>query len=163
MHRIGAMSPALLLAAWISAGGAESRPVYRVIEPSAIKWQPGPAGLPQETKSAVLYGDPAKLALFVTRIWLPAGYHIAPHMHSKPEIMTVISGHVILGIGADGDRAKARRLGPGAFVSMEPNTPHYGFANEDAVVQLSTIGPWTVTFVNPADDPRNQHAHRGAR
>jgi hypothetical protein len=32
---------------------------------------------------------------------------------------------------------------------------HYAYADEETVVQLSTSGPWGLTYVNPADDPRN--------
>jgi hypothetical protein len=32
--------------------------------------------------------------------------------------------------------------------------PHYGFFDEETVIQINTIGPWSVTYVNPDDDPR---------
>ena len=32
--------------------------------------------------------------------------------------------------------------------------PHFAFFEEETVIQINTIGPWGVTYVNPADDPR---------
>lgn len=136
-----------------SAARAESKAVHRVVEPAMIEWKDGP--LPG-SKVSVLYGDPAQPDLFVMRLWLPANWRIAPHTHPKPEILTVISGSLLLGMGTEADRAKARKIGTGGFSSMEPNTPHYGFTDEDSVIQISTTGPWTINFVNPADDPRTK-------
>lgn len=147
-------SAGLVLAMIGTAAQAESQAVHRIVEPATTPWVAGPAGLPG-TKTAVLYGDPSKPELFVMRLWLPANFRIAPHTHPKPEIITIISGNLMLGMGTDGDKARARKLGAGTFSSMEPNTPHYGYADEETVIQISTVGPWTITYVNPADDPRN--------
>ena len=150
-------NPALLLAALLVASAspamAQTQAVHHVVDPASIQWQAGP--LPG-SRVAVLYGDPAKPELFVMRLWLPANFKIAPHTHPRPEILTVISGNVQLGMGTVADRNVARKLGPGAFSAMEPNTPHFGFADEVTVVQISTVGPWAINFVNPADDPRTK-------
>ena len=156
MRNIALMPAAMMLVVWASPAMSESMPAHRIVEPSAIQWTAGPAALPPGTKTALLYGDPSKPELFVMRLWLPANFRIPPHTHPKPEIVTVISGNVILGMGTDGDRAKARKLSPGTLVAMDPNMPHYGFTDEETVIQLSTVGPWAVNYVNPADDPRNK-------
>lgn len=39
---------------------------------------------------------------------------------------------------------------------MQPKTNHFGWTKEEVVVQLSGTGPWGVTYVNPADDPRKK-------
>lgn len=31
---------------------------------------------------------------------------------------------------------------------------HYVYTDQETVVQLNTVGPWGLTYVNPADDPR---------
>ena len=151
------LSAAMALAIAGSAARAESQAVHRVVDPGSIQWTVGPNMLPG-SKSAVLYGDPTKPELFVMRLWLAPNYKVPPHTHSRPEIITIISGNLMLGMGTDGDKAKTRKLGPGTFSAMAPNTPHYGFTDEETIIQISTIGPWTVTFVNPADDPRNKTA-----
>jgi hypothetical protein len=37
---------------------------------------------------------------------------------------------------------------------MAPGTQHYAQVGKETVVQLSTRGPWSIAYVNPADDPR---------
>jgi hypothetical protein len=33
---------------------------------------------------------------------------------------------------------------------------HHFVADEDAVVQVNSTGPWGITYVNPKDDPRQK-------
>ncbi len=33
---------------------------------------------------------------------------------------------------------------------------HFVFADEETVIQISTNGPWGLTYVDPKDDPRTQ-------
>jgi len=33
---------------------------------------------------------------------------------------------------------------------------HFAWAEGETVVQVTTTGPWGITYVNPADDPRNK-------
>jgi hypothetical protein len=40
--------------------------------------------------------------------------------------------------------------------ALPPGAPHYVFMDEETVVQISTIGPWGLTYVNPEDDPRQK-------
>lgn len=148
---LAAASLALLL-----GSVAPAQPSHRIVTPGAVKWAAGPPSLPPGAKSAVLYGDPAKPQLFILRLWLPKGYRIAPHTHPRPELVTLVSGSGNIGFGKVADRSKTQRLPTGTFMATPPNTPHYVFIEEDTVVQLSTIGPWAVNYVNPADDPRKK-------
>ena len=34
--------------------------------------------------------------------------------------------------------------------------PHFARADGETVVQINGIGPFDVTYINPADDPRKQ-------
>ena len=88
------------------------------------------------------------------RLKLPAGFRIAPHTHPMPEILTVISGAFHIGMGSEADPAMARRLAPGGFFAFDPGLTHYAHVEEETVVQLSSTGPWTINYVDPADDPR---------
>jgi hypothetical protein len=33
---------------------------------------------------------------------------------------------------------------------------HYAYTDEETVIQLNSTGPWSLDYVNPDEDPRNQ-------
>jgi quercetin dioxygenase-like cupin family protein len=80
---------------------------------------------------------------------------VAPHTHPVEEAVTVISGTFALGMGDTADQSKAQPLPAGSFFALPPGTAHYVFIDEETIIQISTVGPWGLTYVNPADDPRN--------
>jgi hypothetical protein len=59
-------------------------------------------------------------------------------------------------MGKTADRSKATRLGAGGFFSVDPDMAHYVWTDADTVLQVATEGPFEITYVNPADDPRNK-------
>ncbi|MGH6814482.1 MAG: cupin domain-containing protein, partial [Hyphomicrobiaceae bacterium] len=87
---------------------------------------------------------------------LPKGYRIPPHTHPKPEIVTVISGAMRLGMGETVDPGKAKSLPAGSFFALSPGMAHYAIFDEDTVIQLNSTGPWGLTYINPKDDPRQK-------
>ena len=118
-----------------------------------IKWLDAPASLPKGAKAAVLYGDPAAAGPFSMRLKVPAKYNIAPHFHPQDENVTVISGTFIMGVGDDA-KGKTMSLDAGSFARMKAGTHHFARTDKEAVVQINGMGPWGITYVNPADDPR---------
>jgi len=135
------------------AGAEDARKIVSVQE---IKWGPAPPSIPPGAQAAVLYGDPGKEGLFALRLKLPKDYAIPPHTHPKPEIVTVISGTFRLGMGEKADKSKGQALAAGSFFALSPGMAHFAFADEDTVIQLNSTGPWGLTYVNPADDPRKK-------
>jgi quercetin dioxygenase-like cupin family protein len=127
-----------------------------MVTPDAIAWQAAPAALPSGAEAAVLFGNPAEEGLFALRVKMPEGYAIPPHTHPAIEAVTVISGTLRFGMGETADRAKAEPPTAGTFFAMPPGTPHFVFADEETVIQISTNGPWGLTYVDPKDDPRTQ-------
>lgn len=127
---------------------------HKIVAPDAVKWGPGPAVLPAGVETAVLYGDPTKDGPFAMRAKFPAGYSIPPHTHPKLEAVTVISGVFKLGLGETADAAKATPLPAGGFSALEPGTAHFVYVDEETVIQVNSIGPWGLDYVNPDDDPR---------
>ena len=47
-------------------------------------------------------------------------------------------------------------MGPGTVLLMSPGMPHFVWTKEETMFQLNVEGPWSVTYVNPADDPRGK-------
>jgi quercetin dioxygenase-like cupin family protein len=144
------------LAAAASTAPAQTMDGHKVVSPQEIKWGPAPPSIPPGAQAAVLYGDPGKEGLFALRLKLPKGYHIPPHTHPKPEIVTVLSGTFRLGMGKTADQSKGDALPAGSFFALSPGMEHFAFADEDTVIQLNSTGPWGLTYVNPKDDPRQK-------
>lgn len=117
-------------------------------------WGPAPPFLPKGAQFAVYQGDPAKGDVYTLRLKLPAGYVIAPHFHPTDEQVTVISGHLLIGMGDTVNRAKAQRLAPGGFITAPAQAHHFAVAADNVVVQIHGMGPFAVTYVKAADDPR---------
>ena len=136
------------------AGGA----AHRVYTPSQLTWQPGPPSLLPGAQMAVLEGDPNKPGFFAMRLRFPDGYRIMPHTHPRHERVTILAGTLNLGHGATFDRAAAQPLPAGSYSTMAPGMQHFGYATGVTEIQLATIGPWAVNYVNPADDPRRAGA-----
>ncbi|MBX3561848.1 MAG: cupin domain-containing protein [Sphingomonas sp.] len=137
--------------AWPAAAIAED-PV--VLHGHDVPFRSSPPSLPPGPRVSVLYGNPGAPEMFVLRMKLPAGYRLPPHRHERHEIVTVISGTFHLGLGEDGDRARTTPLAAGGFFAVPPGMAHYGYTDEETVIQLNTIGPGGIAYVDPADDPR---------
>jgi quercetin dioxygenase-like cupin family protein len=135
---------------------AQAQDAHKTVTAQEIKWGPAPPSIPPGAQAAVLYGDPGKEGLFTLRLKLPKDYAIPPHTHPKPEIVTVISGTFRLGMGEKADKSKGQALPAGSFLALPPGMAHFAFADEDTVIQLNSTGPWGLTYVNPADDPRKK-------
>jgi quercetin dioxygenase-like cupin family protein len=140
-----------LATAAIPSAIAQSHEEQKGFTPQDIKWSPAPPSLPAGAEVALLYGDATKEGLFALRIKVPKGYRVPPHTHPKPEIGTVLSGTVRLGMG-DKDQV----FPAGSFYATPPGMVHHFVADEDAVVQVNSTGPWGITYVNPKDDPRQK-------
>ena len=133
---------------------AQAADEHIVMTPNDLKWVPGPATLPKGAQMSILYGDPTKEGLFAMRVRLPAGFHIAPHTHPKPEVVTILSGVLHMGHGSTVDKDKTKSLPTGSFFVTSPSNPHYVFIDQETIVQLNSVGPFGTTYVNEKDDPR---------
>jgi len=127
-----------------------------VVLPDRISWGPAPAILPSGAELAVLEGDPVKPGPFTMRLRVPDGYRIPAHFHPVVEHVTVIAGTFRVGMGERFDTGKLTDLPAGTFAALEPGVRHFAQARGATVIQLHGTGPWSLTYVNPADDPRGR-------
>lgn len=126
------------------------------ISPSEMKWADLPS-LPPGAKIAVLEGPMNEASPFTARLKLPANYRIPAHWHPATERITVLSGTFYMGMGEVLDTVKGVAVPTGGFAVMQPRTPHFAYTTSEAVeLQLHSTGPWGVTYVNAADDPRKK-------
>src|SRR5262245_30526567 len=156
--RLAVLTVAAGVATWaVSVAGhdkgeARSPAVHR---PDGVKWADGPPSLPPGAKVAVLEGDPARPGPFVFRVKVPDGYRIPPHTHPKPERVTVLAGTFHLGMGDKFDPSKGTAMPAGSYGTWPPGMKHYVWVESETVVQFHGEGPWVITYLDPADDPRN--------
>jgi quercetin dioxygenase-like cupin family protein len=118
-----------------------------------LKWGPAPPNFPAGAMMAVVSGDPGKPGPFVVQLKMPDGYTFPPHFHPTAEKVTVISGQFNFAMG---DVFKAADLKPmmvGQSGEIPINMHHYARAQGATIVQVSSTGPFVLTYVNPADDP----------
>jgi hypothetical protein len=148
---------AVFIAACIGAPAvcAQAGEHHRIVTPSDLKWV-DLGSLPPGAKVAVIEGDPNKEGMVTIRVKLPPNYRVAPHYHSTVERSTIMSGTLNIGMGEKFDAQKTSAMPPGTVLLMPPKMAHFAWTRDEVIFQLNVMGPWTVTYVNPADDPRNK-------
>jgi quercetin dioxygenase-like cupin family protein len=104
----------------------------------------------------VLEGDPGKAGPFTMRVLLPNRYRIPPHYHPVTEHVTVVKGAFKVGMGDKFDASAMTSLPAGTFAALEPGTRHFAESQGETILQLHGVGPWGITYVNQADDPRQR-------
>jgi quercetin dioxygenase-like cupin family protein len=129
---------------------------FRSVLPEGIDWKPF-ASFPPSARLAVVAGDPSKLAPYVVRVKVPAGVRLMPHRHEEDRVYTVMSGVFYIGLGEQFDDGKLEAYPPGAVIVLPGGTPHFHWAKSgEYVTQVTAIGPISLDYVEPADDPRNK-------
>jgi redox-sensitive bicupin YhaK (pirin superfamily) len=139
-----------------TTGAALADEMTMPVNASQIEWAPAPAFVPEGAQIAVLSGDPSKDGPYVVRLKLPSGYQIPAHNHPTAEMVTVISGDFHLGMGDKLDEAKGMLLTAGGYAEAAAKMNHFAWATSPTIVQVHGQGPFAITYVNPADDPRSK-------
>jgi quercetin dioxygenase-like cupin family protein len=125
-----------------------------MVDPKDLKWE-DTAVLPG-AKVAIIEGPLDQPGPFMVRFKFPADYKVPAHWHPGIEHVTVLSGILNMGIGDKLDMTKTHPVPAGGVVIMQPKTNHFAWTKEETIVQVHGVGPWGVTFVDPADDPRKK-------
>jgi hypothetical protein len=155
MRTLLATTSLLLLAA--PAVHAQAAPAAKPKE-AALLWGPAPDAFPPRAKMAVVAGDPTKPARFTIQLRMPDGYTVRPHFHPNDESVTVKQGTFLFGMGDTFDASKAKAMNAGDKGSVPAKMHHFATAKGVTIVEVSAMGPFAITYVNPADDPRKQAA-----
>lgn len=144
--------------------GAASSPAMgqaRVFEGDKdLTWGAPPPGLPSGAELAVLDGDPGKAGAFTVRVKMPSGYKIMPHTHPTDEKLTIIKGDFQIGHGAKFDEKTMTMVKSGGFINLPTGHQHYAMCKSSCEVQINSMGPFVIDYVNPSDDPRKARAER---
>ena len=125
---------------------------------AALKWGPAPAVFPMGARMAVVSGDPSKAELFTAQLAMPSGYQIPPHFHPTDEVVEVKRGTLLVGMGDKFDLAKAKPMKAGDKASVPAKAHHFAAAQGATFISVTAMGPFVLTYVNPADDPQKHVA-----
>src|SRR5690348_7359215 len=119
-----------------------------------LKWDAAPAALPSGAQMAVVSGNPGKKGMFVVELKMPVDYAVQAHWHPTDENVKVLSGRIGYGMSDKLVEKGAKHLTAGQGVTMKAKMHHWVFASGPATIQVSGMGPFQITYVNPKDDPR---------
>jgi hypothetical protein len=145
-------SPFALLLVGAATLGAQAAPA----KAPKLKWAPAPAVFPKGAQMAVVSGDPGKAAMFTIQLKMPAGYKIMPHFHPTDESVEVIKGTFLVGMGDAFDATKTKPMKVGDKGTIKAEDHHYASAKGATTVAVTAMGPFAMTYVNPADDPQKK-------
>jgi quercetin dioxygenase-like cupin family protein len=151
---VGLLALLTLACAGAPTSGAQTG-AHIMVAPTDLKWADVPS-LPPGGKIAVIEGPLNEAVPFTLRLKLPADYEIPAHWHPAIEHVTVLSGTFNMGMGDRLDAAKTKPLSAGSVAVMPPRTNHFAWTKEETIIQVHGVGPWAITYVNPADDPRKK-------
>ncbi len=128
---------------------------FREVMPEEIDWQPFPS-FPPRARLAVVVGDPSGPGPYVVRVKVPSGVMLMPHRHHEDRVYTVMSGVFYIGLGEKFDAAGLTAYPPGSVIVLPGGTAHFHWAKSgEYVTQVTALGPISLDYVNPDDDPRN--------
>lgn len=126
-----------------------------VITPDTLKWRDFDA-FPPGAKAALLAGNP-RSGYFMLRVKLPAHYKVPPNWQSIEIYVTVISGSYSIGVGDTFNPKTGKTLPSTGSVIIPANTHLYFWSKKGAILEIHGVGPWTINYINPKDDPRLNH------
>ena len=119
-----------------------------------LKWGPAPAVFKPGAKLAVVSGDPMAAGQYVVQLSMPSNYRIAPHFHPTDEHLKIVKGEFKVGMGDKMDAKAMKALKVGDTITAPATMHHYAETKGKTIVEVSGTGPFQLTYVNPADMPK---------
>jgi hypothetical protein len=141
-------------AALLSQSAASAQDSHKIIAADAVKWTPGPPGLPEGAQVAVLWGNPEQAGTFIIRAKMPDGYVVPAHWHTGAENLTILSGTLLMAMGDKLDKDSAQTIGVGGFASVPGKTRHAVWASGETVIEVVGEGPFDINYLDASSDPR---------
>ncbi len=148
----------LVAAPALSSQAVPAAPAAPAAKPAALHWGPAPAVFPKGARMAVVTGDPGKAAPFTVELAMPDGYRILPHFHPTDETVKVKRGTLLIGMGDTFDASQTKPMKVGDTGSVPANAHHFAAVKGATIISVSAMGPFAMSYVNPADDPQRQAA-----
>jgi quercetin dioxygenase-like cupin family protein len=132
----------------------------KVIKLDELVWKEHP--FLKGCQTFYIRGDPTKAEPIVRVDKIPPHYRIPPHTHPYTEVVTVLRGTYWNAMGDDME--KGVMLKPGSSFVLPANHIHRTWTtDEETITQATFIGPASITYVNPAEDPRMQAQQKDAQ
>ncbi len=118
--------------------------------PDELVWQDLEPGI----KFTIIEGNPRQEEFCIIRARFAPGVFSEPHFHPNDRFVTVIKGTWWAGTGNVLDKDGSVRLDAGGYMMHPAGAAHYdGSKDEEVIVQISGMGPGTLTFVDEAGNP----------
>lgn len=104
--------------------------------------------LPSGRRNTYLTGLRTQPGFFVERSFFPAGYKGMPHVHNADLYVTILQGSAYIGMGSRLDTTMdLRPYGPGSFLVIPADQPHYEWFSEPCLMQIEGMGPNETYYV----------------
>lgn len=104
--------------------------------------------LPSGRRNIYLTGLRTQPGFFIERSYFPAGYKGMPHVHNGDIYVTILEGSVYIGFGNAIDTSDAKAYGPGSFVKIPADQPHYEYFTHSCLMQIEGMGPNETYYVS---------------
>lgn len=129
---------------------ARADQAIQIFDVDGLEWQDYP-GLPG-VKFVVLAGNPREPGLYIIRAKFAPHTMSRPHWHPEARYVTVVKGTWWAGTGDRFDPDSTTPIPAGGFAIHAPREVHYdGAKDEEAIVQITGIGPSGTIVVTPAE------------
>ena len=99
-------------------------------------------------------GNPGAAGPFTLLLALPNRYKVPPHWHPTDEHVLVKSGTFVYGSGDTMDPGAMKTLKKGGEVNLVARMHHSAMARGKTIIEIQSTGPFEITYLNAADDPR---------
>lgn len=153
MKKTSSFAIALLLVPWLACDQpqqpASKLSVAPVNQAEEILPPSPDTLLPSGRKNIYLAGLRSRHGFYVERSTFPAGYKGFPHVHNSDIYVTILKGSAYLIMGSTFDTTvPAKPYGPGSFIVIKADQPHYEWFTETCTMQIGGIGPNETYFLS---------------